>query len=390
MARFGKIFSFFACACLLLTMTAARRRAADADSTEAVKPAASAPAASSGSGTVVFDMNSSAGWDSYADNTVVVKMGSAAAKTGKALEIDYNMNSGGWFGVNKQVPIDMSKYAGVRFSYRGEGSKNTLEVKFEDSDGSNFGYLVKAKTNPEGWTAVEVPFKDLKYWWGGDQILDLKKLKLHFAASKKDDDEGGSGKIIVGSVQAYGSGSMASLKGEAAAPAAPAAPAKPASAGIGADGVVDSMAAAPAGWDNYKDGSVTLNLAAGQGQRGKALVLDYNMNTGGWLGVWKQVNGNLSGYKGVRFAVRGEGAANSVEFKFEDKDGSNFGKVLAVKSNTGSWTTIEVPFSDLTYFWGGDQKLDLADPKIHFAISKKEGDAGGAGKLLIDKIELYK
>lgn len=388
MARFGKVFGLFLFGCLVLTSTAARRRAADSDDA-AAKPAA---AAASGSGTVVFDMNSTAGWDMYADNTATEKLNCVAAKTGKALEIDYNFNSGGWLAVRKQSPIDLSKFQGLRFTYRGEGSKNSLEVKFEDGDGSNFGYLVPTHSNPEGWTSVEVPFKELKYWWGGDQMLDLKKLVIHFAVSKKtDEDQGGTGKVIIGSVQAYGAGSSATLKGDAA-PAPAAAPAKAAavSAGLGADGVIDNFSSAPAGWDNYKDNGVTLNLTAVQGQRGKALQLDYNMNSGGWLGVWKQVHGNLANYKGVRFSVRGEGSSNSIEFKFEDKDGSNFGKVLSVKSNTGSWTTIEVPFSDLTYFWGGDQKLDLADPKIHFAVSKKEEDQGGAGKLLIERVELYK
>ena len=387
MARFGKFFCFAVCACLLLTLTAARRRASDETDSSTDKKAVSAAATS---GTIIFDMNTSAGWDAYTDNSVTTKLGTAAAKTGKALEITYSMNSGGWLGVRKQVPVDLSKFTGLRFTYKGEGSKNSLEVKFEDADGSNFGYLVETKSNPDTWTTVEMPFADLKYWWGGDQTLDLKKIMLHFAVSKKvDEDQGGSGKILIGSVQAYGSGGSEMLKGQAAA-AVPAV-AAPAAASAMPEGIIDNMKSSPASWNKYTDNSVTVNMLAAAGQSGKALELDYNMNQGTWLGIWRQVSGDISKYKGIRVAVRGEGSANSIEFKIECADGSNFGKVLAVKSNVGGWTTVEIPFTDLPYLWGGSKVFSLANPKVHFAVSKKgDDDQAGAGKFFIGPVELYK
>jgi len=335
-------------------------------------------------------MGSTAGWDVYTDNGVTVKLASAAAKTGKALDITYNLNTGNWLGVRKQVPIDLSKFTGIRFTYKGEGSKNSLEVKFEDSDGSNFGYLVETKSNPEAWTSVEVPFSNLKYWWGGDQNLDLKKIMLHFAVSKKvDEDQGGSGRILIGSVQAYGSGGTEVLKGQAAAATPVAAPAAAASAMP--EGIIDNMKDAPAGWNTYNDNTSTIKLLSAAGQSGKAMEIDYNMNQGAWLGLWKPAQGDISKYKGIRTSVRGEGSANTIEFKIECADGSNFGKLLPVKSNVGGWTTVEIPFTDLTYLWGGGKVFSLVNPKIHFAVSKKsDDDQGGAGKLFLGSVELYK
>jgi hypothetical protein len=387
MARFGRFMMFMVGACLVVSLTAARKRSAEPEAGTVKPDTLKQIAASNGSGMVFFDMNSIAGWDVYTDNTVKAKISVAAAKVGKALSIEYAFNNGSWVSVAKQVPVDLSKYTGVRFSYMGDGGRNTFEVKFEDADGSNFGFLVESKSNPKAWTDIDIPFASLKYWWGGDQTLNLNKLKMHFAVSRRDDDEGGEGKLIVGTVQAYGTGNTAVLKDETAKPAVPVVtgPAMP-------EGIIDNMKGAPAGWQKYADNSVVLNTGAAQGPKGKSLELSYNINTGEWLGVWKQIAGDISKYKGVRFGVRGEGAANTVEFKIECADGANFGKVLPVKSNVGGWSTVEIAFADLAYFWGGNgsKVMSLRDPKVHFAISKREGDDGGIGKFVISQIEMYK
>jgi len=65
--------------------------------------------------------------------------------------------------------------------------------------------------------------------------------------------------------------------------------------------------------------------------------------------------------------------------------------VLPVKSNSSSWTDIEVPFSELEYLWGDSQEVNLVKPMLHIAISKKESDdEGGTGKMSISQVELYK
>jgi len=157
-----------------------------------------------------------------------------------------------------------------------------------------------------------------------------------------------------------------------------------------AEDMIDDMSAAPSGWFTEMDSGATVKLNAAKGQKGKALEIAYNFNAANWLGARKKITGDLSNYKGIRFAVRGEGAANSIEVKFENSDYSNFGKLLPVKSNTGAWTTIEIPFTDLTYYWGASQQLDLKKTLLHIAITRKDSDDGGIGKLIIDGIELYK
>jgi len=158
------------------------------------------------------------------------------------------------------------------------------------------------------------------------------------------------------------------------------------------DNIVDDMSAAPIGWTKEKDRGVTLTIAAGTGQKGKALELSYNFgDEGNWLGVRKRIVQDVSGYKGIRFAVRGDGKVNSIQVKLENNNSSNFGVVLPIKSNTNTWSPVDVPFSSLEYLWGDSQDLSLNKPLLHIAVVKKESDdEGGSGTLVIDKIELYK
>ena len=155
---------------------------------------------------------------------------------------------------------------------------------------------------------------------------------------------------------------------------------------------VDAPAAvltvAAGGWEKYQDDSSTIAIKPVEGGGPEAIEIDYSLgNTGNWCGIWRNMN-DLSAYKGVKLILKGSGAANTVEFKLEDDDATNFGLILPVKSNVGSPTTLEIPFSGLTYFWGGDKNLNLKNVKMHLAISRKDKDEGGAGKVVIDELVL--
>ena len=157
-------------------------------------------------------------------------------------------------------------------------------------------------------------------------------------------------------------------------------------------GVIDTMND-PTIWTVYKDDKVVkVEVATTEAKSGKAIGVTYEMGGGAWLGLFKSIDQDITGYKGVRFAYRGEGNANSLEFKLEDNDGSIYGKILGTKSNVGSWTVVEIPFADLSYWWGGDSKLAWDHVhNLHFAVSKKGGeDKGGAGEVSISQLEFYK
>jgi hypothetical protein len=157
-------------------------------------------------------------------------------------------------------------------------------------------------------------------------------------------------------------------------------------------GVIDTMGD-PTIWNIYKDDrGVKVEVASVEAKNGKAIGVTYEMGEGAWFGLFKSINQDITGYKGVRFSYRGQGNANSLEFKLEDGDGSVYGKVLGTKTNVGAWTMVEIPFADLSYWWGGDSKLTWSQvASLHFAVSKKGGeDKGGAGGVSISQLEFYK
>jgi len=158
---------------------------------------------------------------------------------------------------------------------------------------------------------------------------------------------------------------------------------------IEAEGLVLDAVNTTEGWNTYGAEGAEIELESVSGKEGEALGIVYDIGPEGWIGIYKD-NVDLSNYKSVKFVYRGRGNSNTIEFKLEDVDGSNFGIILKSKSNVSGWTTIEVPIDDLVYWWGGDESLDnLSNVKLHFAISKKqEGDEGGSGKMAIDRIEL--
>jgi len=334
-------------------------------------------------------MNSTFGWGVYSDKESESSLGVAPAKTGKALAISYNLGSGAWTGARNDTSIDISKFGGIRFMCRADGNRNTLEVKFEDADGTNYGKYISIDNNSDAWKTVEIPFTSLQYWWGDNDELDLTQIKLNFVVSKKKEgDQGGKGTVFIGSIQAFGSGKKTVLKTADLEPDENNSKQDPNSAA--AESVIDDMKSAPAGWLVEKDNGASAALGSARGQRGKALELSYNMGGGQWAGIRKKIKGNISGYKGIRLSLRGEGASNSVEVKLENPDYSNFGKLLSMKSNSGSWTTVEVPFTDLSYLWGDVQELNLKRTSLHVTVVARDSDDGGIGKLIIDGIELYK
>jgi hypothetical protein len=326
---------------------------------------------------VIYDLSSTSGWETYLDNGSNASLGTAAGADGRAMEISYDIGSGGWIGVRRTSMSDLSKYSGMAFTYKGTGKKNTFEVKLEDGDGSIFGKAVETGTSRGTWTQAVVPFSSMTYWWDGDKSLDLSKVKLHFAVSKRDRDDGGAGRLVIGSVRAYGGAGSRIL------------PAVESGAGDIPSGVLDGV---PGGWDVYKDRGVEVSLKQAKGEAGPALEMDYDLESGTWFGVRKEVTGEFENCRGVSFSFRGEGNPNTLEIKIEDGDGSVFGKLITVKSNASGWMPLRIPLSAMEHWSGGNNSLDLNGKlKLHFAVSLKDkDDKGGRGKLFVGRIAFYK
>lgn len=154
------------------------------------------------------------------------------------------------------------------------------------------------------------------------------------------------------------------------------------------ENIIDSMDST-LGWSNYGEKGARVNLSSAKGKYGQSLKVSYDMVDGGWVAITKNVNRDLSSAKRIRFWVKGEGSANSLEIKLEDFKQTNYGYVLKFKSNIGAWMVVDIPISKFEYWWGSNKSLNFKNVKsIHFAISKKDGDQGGSGKVYLDQLEM--
>jgi hypothetical protein len=149
----------------------------------------------------------------------------------------------------------------------------------------------------------------------------------------------------------------------------------------------------PARWTTMVDTGSTIALATVPGRTDTALQITYDLGEGHWVHLYQPASsynrGDLSEMAGFTFYYRGSGNANTLEIKFEDPDGTNFGQLRQGQSMTADWIRIEVQFTELTYLFGGDANMDWEQvDRISFAVSKKQGDMGGAGTLEIADIAL--
>ncbi len=131
---------------------------------------------------------------------------------GDGLEISYTLEAKGWVGVFRMIEPDiLADTRGIRFSYRGNGAPNTLEIKLEYKQGTVFSVLLPHLSDVPDWQTVEVLYTDLTCWVGTPGCPDNlslnfetdKVIKIGFAISNKPDfnDEPGSGKVFLDQVE---------------------------------------------------------------------------------------------------------------------------------------------------------------------------------------------
>ncbi len=128
------------------------------------------------------------------------------ATSNSTLDMNYDLGAGGWVLI--AVPLYQNLAcmkqlnAAVSFSYEGAGAANSFEVKIEDADGTNFGWITKPRESVANKT-FSLPFSDFTNWVAGNSPgMNWGQVRnLLFAISKKPGDEGGRGRIIIKDVR---------------------------------------------------------------------------------------------------------------------------------------------------------------------------------------------
>jgi hypothetical protein len=114
------------------------------------------------------------------------------------IKLDFDFATGNWLQITQKLDKDLSSIAQVSFEYRYTGDPNVLEIKLNDKTDSTFGARIQL-ANTDRWTIGEINMGDFKYFWGNNNVLDLKNVRnLWFAIARKD---GGAGSFLLRNIQ---------------------------------------------------------------------------------------------------------------------------------------------------------------------------------------------
>lgn len=131
-------------------------------------------------------------------NGCLAKRTSANCTSNNEINISYTLLENGYVRYNIPLtPGELSKLEGLKFLYKGAGSRNTLELKLAYKDSkikdTTFQELCKNSTSNARWVEKEILFKDLHWGWNEKNqsfLGDLDKNRvanMEFAISNKPD-----------------------------------------------------------------------------------------------------------------------------------------------------------------------------------------------------------
>lgn len=135
----------------------------------------------------------------------------------------------------------------------------------------------------------------------------------------------------------------------------------------------------------YNDKGAMLNLRTQAGKSGNCLEASYDLGSGNWVSFGKSRTYDLRMAAGLGFDYKTTGPVNRLEVKIEDADGSVFAYIVEAKGpEMNDWVSINIPFDEMWYWWGGNRYLDLEKARIDFAVSREDG---GSGTYKIDNLK---
>lgn len=143
-------------------------------------------------------------------------------------------------------------------------------------------------------------------------------------------------------------------------------------------------------WRTNPSAGVEVSIHPDNGLHGRAIRVDFDFH--GQQGYWiihRDLDLNLPPNFQFNFSLRGEGAANNLEFKLVDQDRESvwWNKIPDFKL-PGDWQTLTRRKREICYAWGGRPRryYDMRQlSAIEFAIST---GSGGKGSVWIDDLTL--
>ena len=151
-------------------------------------------------GTVIDTCDTVDSWTVDQGEGATIKLESVKGKVGKAVKISYDLGAGrNWVQISREALIKVTPKNAFRFWVQWTGNKNAIEFKVVDKDGSVFGRKFDGLDQTRDWQSIVIPVGSLKYWWGGDNELNMDGIvEIAIAVSEK---ESGAGTVEIDEVR---------------------------------------------------------------------------------------------------------------------------------------------------------------------------------------------
>lgn len=290
---------------------------------------------------------------------------------GGALAIDYDVSTppawGGWR--TALGGVDARAADALVLEIRGDaarGGPGTLKIELEGPAGPATYRLLGITAEPRRRAIPLADFEGMNVAWSkvGSLVLVVEDGR---AASKR-------GRLLLGRValEALDEAALARARLE----------------NRYTTGLIESFDDASAFRSENWEGT-SVRLRAAPGRTAGALEIRYDLaRTKQWVQAKREVAWRLPPRYILSFDLRRSGAANTLEIKLTDGDGSVFGVRLPLKDlPDGAWERVEVPSDRITRLWGGDDRLgDVAG--LWISVSQGDGDPGGAGAVAVDGLRI--
>lgn len=131
-------------------------------------------------------------WKAESDGKSTIDVKAVPASFDKGLGIEYSLQeeAHGWVQFNKKIEKIPPEDIPIVFFIKADATGD-MEIKFIDSDGSNFGRKINMKDKYKDWTQIVIYKESVEYWWGGDSDYNgLSELSIAFSGK-------GKGKVVM-------------------------------------------------------------------------------------------------------------------------------------------------------------------------------------------------
>lgn len=156
-----------------------------------------APAIAQNANNILDDFENIGAWGAAASDDVSAKVVQTTGRTGKAVALNYDFNNrAGYAVLHKPIPLEYPEDYEFSFYVRGQGTKNTLEIKFVDASGDNvWWYQIKDFTPSNDWQLVRFKKRHISLAWGPTPDKTLRKtVRMEFVLAAVN---GGKGSIEI-------------------------------------------------------------------------------------------------------------------------------------------------------------------------------------------------